>query len=343
MPAWSRDPLTSRLTRTSSPPELKPDSLMAQPPSLQDRFYPLRTSIPSCIKLSNEGVDPFELKPQYISTLPKFHGLESEDAYFFIREFEEVCLMINMPKLGKDAIKLRFVPFALKDLAKKWLYSLEVGSIDTWDSFVKAFLKKFYPVHKTALIRKNILQFKQTANEPFWKYFERFKDLLAQCPHHGVEKWRLCQVIYDGLDYSTKTLLESMCQGGFLEKNENEGWSLFEDLAEKAIQWDPTPEKSRTNDPTSSKGGIHSIEANIANDAKLAAVMRRLEALETKEPVSVNQVSPTSLAGCTYCQDRNHVFEECPVFIAHQSLPEHTSAAFTRPANNPYSSTYNPG
>ena len=62
----------------------------------------------------------------------------------------------------------------------------------------------------------------------------------------------------------------------------------------------------------------------------------------------MNQVSPTSSAGCTYCQDMNHVFEECPVFIAHQSLPEHMSAAFTRPtnnppANNPYSPTYNPG
>ena len=141
---------------------------MAQPLSLQGRLYPIRTSLPSCIKLTDEGVDQFELKPQYINTLPKFHGLESEDAYFFIREFEEVCLMMKIPKLGEDAIKLRFVPFALKDLAKKWLYSLEVGSISSWDNFDKAFLKKFYPIHKTALIRKNILQFKQTANEPFW-------------------------------------------------------------------------------------------------------------------------------------------------------------------------------
>ena len=97
MSAWSRDPLTSRLTRTSSPPELKPDSHMAQPPSLQDRFYPIRTFLPSCIKLNDESVDPFELKPQYINTLPKFHGLDSEDAYFFIREFEKVCLMMKNP------------------------------------------------------------------------------------------------------------------------------------------------------------------------------------------------------------------------------------------------------
>ena len=40
--------------------------------------------------------------------------------------------------------------------------------------------------------------------------------------------------------------------------------------------------KFRTNDPSSSKGGAHSIEANIATEAKLAAVMRRLESLELR-------------------------------------------------------------
>jgi len=56
--------------------------------------------------------------------------------------------------------EVRFVSFALKDLAKKWLYNLADGSITSWDDFIKIFLKKFYQIHKTALIRKNIMQFK---------------------------------------------------------------------------------------------------------------------------------------------------------------------------------------
>ena len=89
------------------------------------------------------------------------------------------------------------------------------------------------------------MQFRQEPSEPFWRYFERFKDLLAQCPHHGVKKWRQYQILYDGLDYQTKILLETMCQGEFLQKDENQGWDLFEDLAEKTLQWKTASTKTK--------------------------------------------------------------------------------------------------
>ena len=59
----------------------------------------------------------------------------------------------------------------------------------------------------------------------------------------------------------------------------------------------------------------------------------------------MKQVSPTQsiYAGCTYCQTMNHVFEECHIFLAHQTFPEPMNAAFARPINNPYLQTYNPG
>ena len=62
--------------------------------------------------------------------------------------------MMKIQYLIDDTIRLRFVPFALKDLVKKWFYNLAAVSITLWDGFIKVFLKKFYPIHKTALIRK---------------------------------------------------------------------------------------------------------------------------------------------------------------------------------------------
>ena len=94
-------------------------------------FYPIRTSLASCIKLPKANGNNFELKPQFINSLLKVHGMQSEDAYFFIREFEEVCLMIQIPQLGDEAVGLHFIPFPLKELENKWLYSLVVNSVTT--------------------------------------------------------------------------------------------------------------------------------------------------------------------------------------------------------------------
>jgi len=154
MQLWSRDPTTSKLIRSSSPPkpEPRPDVVIALLTSLQE-MYPMRTSLPSYIWLLETNGNSFELKPQFINALLNFHGLESEDAYFFIREFEKVCLMMSIYQLGDDVVRLHFVPFAFKDL----VYSLAVYSITSWDNFVKLFLKKFYPIHKNTLIRKNIM------------------------------------------------------------------------------------------------------------------------------------------------------------------------------------------
>jgi len=56
--------------------------------------------------------------------------------------------------------------------------------------------------------------------------------------------------------------------------------------------------------------------------------MRRIEALETKEPAKVNQINPPLIhnPGCSYCQAPNYVFEECPAFQTHQVPPEHMNA-----------------
>ena len=46
-----------------------------------------------------------------------------------------------------------------------------------------------------------------------------------------------------------------MCQGGFLQKDENQG-CLFEDLAKKTLQLEPTSKKPRNSQSITSKGGL---------------------------------------------------------------------------------------
>ena len=108
-----------------------------------------------------------------------------------------------------------------------------------------------------------------------------------------------------------------MCQGEFLKKDEDHVWDLYEALAEKTIQWESYPDKSKNQNPTTSKIKLHSIESSIAAEAKISQLMRRLELLEAKEQSTRNQVNPPQMSNtsCTYCHALNHIFEECPIYL----------------------------
>jgi len=58
-------------------------------------------------------------------------------------------------------------------------------------------------------------------------------DGLAQCLHHGLEQWRLCQIVYEDPDQQTRTMLESICQGGFLSKTPTNSLGILRGLSRK--------------------------------------------------------------------------------------------------------------
>ena len=99
------------------------------------------------------------------------------------------------------------------------MYGLTANSVASWNDFVWLFLRKYFPNAKTVKLRNEINQFVQLDRESFSKYFDGFKNLLAQCPHHGLDQARLCQIVYEGLDKQTWAMVESMCQGSFLSKS----------------------------------------------------------------------------------------------------------------------------
>ena len=69
---------------------------------------------------------------------------ELDDAYLLLSEFEELCNMIHFHNVHIDVVKLRFVPFGLKDNAKRWMHSLPTNSFSSWNDFVKVcFVKMF--------------------------------------------------------------------------------------------------------------------------------------------------------------------------------------------------------
>ena len=91
--------------------------------TLRDHMYPTRTSAPSCIVFP-PNASHFNFKPDIIQLLPSLHGLDFENSYFHLREFEEVCNTYNDLNYSMNTIKLKLFPFSLKDKAKTWLQNL---------------------------------------------------------------------------------------------------------------------------------------------------------------------------------------------------------------------------
>lgn len=152
--------------------------------SMKEHMYPTRASLPSCIVLPADA-GQFELKSSTTHMLPVFRGVDAENPYNHVRDFEDICGTLHFNQMSEESLKLRLFPFSLKEKAKSWLHALQPQSIRTWEDLTKEFFKRFLPNHKTATIRQSLNSFVQLEGETLAKYLKRFNELLLQCPHHG--------------------------------------------------------------------------------------------------------------------------------------------------------------
>ncbi|XP_042980004.1 uncharacterized protein LOC122310192 [Carya illinoinensis] len=100
--------------------------------TLRDYLQPVRTGTPSCI-IQPLNANNFNFKPGIIPLIPHFHGMDSENPYLHIKEFEEVCSIFMDRTCTEEVIRLKLFPFSLKDKAKTWLNSLKPRTIG-WKS-----------------------------------------------------------------------------------------------------------------------------------------------------------------------------------------------------------------
>ncbi|RVW69407.1 hypothetical protein CK203_061797 [Vitis vinifera] len=175
--------------------------------SMRHRMHPPRMSAPSCIVPPTEQL---VIRPYIVPLLPTFHGMESENPYAHIKEFED-------------------------DKAKIWLNSLRPRSIRTWTDLQADFLKKFFPTHRTNGLKRQISNFSAKENEKFYECWERYMEAYKCFPHHGFDTWLLVSYFYDGMSSSMKQLLETMCGGDFMSKNPEEAMDFLSYVAEAGM------------------------------------------------------------------------------------------------------------
>ncbi|CAH9104590.1 unnamed protein product [Cuscuta epithymum] len=301
------------------------------PPRLRDIQRPVIAANPSCILLSDAARN-YELKNIHLNMLPSFNGLGTEDALGFMRELYSTVQTFPLNNLSEDELRMRCFPYCMKSEARQWLLNLPERSLTNWEQVYDAFMFKFYSNQKTMDYRSRICNFVQGERELFHEAWERFNLFLNQCPHHQFSVLLLTQFFYDGLTPNCQTLVDTACGGYTGDKNANELWDIYKNLATNSQQKAVRGHRAL----------VHEVNAQPDSATQLAELNNQMKLLMTRE-------SPSSEV-CAFCGSIGHNANLCIHAGMNQQPGEEVNymGAYGNKQNqpqknDPFSNTYNPG
>ncbi|KAM6568680.1 hypothetical protein CsatB_016665 [Cannabis sativa] len=278
----------------------------------------------------------FELKPvmfQMLQTVGQFGGSPTEDPHLHIRSFLEVSDSFKLQGVSEEALRLKLFPFSLRDRARAWLNTLPPDSVTNWNDLAEKFLRKYFPPTRNAKFRSEIMSFQQLEDETASDAWERFKELLRKCPHHGIPHCIQLETFYNGLNAASRMVLDASANGAILSKSYNEAFEILERIASNNYQW------STNRAPTSRKvAGVLEVDALTALTAQMASMTNILKNMNMGGSVQPAGAIQRAEISCVYCGD-GHTFENCPsnpasvCYVGNQNFNRN---------NNPYSNSYNP-
>ncbi|GJW66352.1 reverse transcriptase domain-containing protein [Tanacetum coccineum] len=144
------------------------------------------------------------------------------------RTLEELLRSPTEGNVPNDVIKLMMFPYSLEGAAKTWYEKEPPNSILTWEDLVTKFVNQFFPPSKTTHLKNEISRFTQKFEETFSEAWERFKELLRACPHHGFTELTQVDTFYNGLNENEQDSLNAAAGGNLLSKTTREALNIIE-------------------------------------------------------------------------------------------------------------------
>nr|GEW17390.1 reverse transcriptase domain-containing protein [Tanacetum cinerariifolium] len=165
--------------------------------------------------------DNFELKNGLLTLVQnkQFFRHHKEDLHAHIRYFNKITSTLKFLNVPNTSIKLMLFPFFLEGAARIWLKKEPLRSIFTWDDLVLKFINQFFPPSKTTTLRNEITNFQQRFDESFSEAWDRFKDLLRACSHHGFSELHQLDTFYNALNSKDQDSLNSVAGVNYNQGN----------------------------------------------------------------------------------------------------------------------------
>ncbi|GKD63290.1 hypothetical protein Tco_1305398 [Tanacetum coccineum] len=210
-------------------------------------------------------VEHFELRHSLINmmTSDQFFRLEKENPHDHIRWFNKITSTIKYKDVPNSAIKLMLFPFSLAEAARRWLEKEPSCFILTWEDL-------------------------------FDESFDRYKDLLRSCPHHGFIELNQLDTFYNALNPSDQDSLNSATGGNLLERSTQDVLTIIENKSKvRNSRNKSVVSQMKSSDGNSSSFDIvkltHAVnQQTSAVTTAMTAILKQFQA--TPPPASVKVV-----------------------------------------------------
>nr|GFC63602.1 reverse transcriptase domain-containing protein [Tanacetum cinerariifolium] len=118
--------------------------------------------------------------------------------------------------------------------ARQWLEKEPSRSILTWVDLVSKFINEFFPSSRKTNLRNEISNFQQRFDESFHEAYDRYKDLLRACPHHGFTELHHFDTFYNALNLVDQDSFNSAAGGNLLERRIQDVLTIIENKSKIA-------------------------------------------------------------------------------------------------------------
>ena len=110
--------------------------------------------------------------------------------------------------------------------------------------------------------------------------WERFKELLRKCPHHGIPYCIQLETFYNGLDTNARQILDATAWGAFTSSTYNDAHAILEKISNNNGQWSD----SRAIVPRKT-AGILEVDPYAALTAQLASMANMIKNMSAANTV----------------------------------------------------------
>nr|GEU35026.1 reverse transcriptase domain-containing protein [Tanacetum cinerariifolium] len=220
----------------------------------------------------------FEIKTNFIQLVQanKFHGFERDNPHTHISNFKRMTATLKYRDVLNNAIKLMLFPYSLEGDARVWYEKEHPNSILTWDDLVN----QFFPPSKTTHLKNKISRFTQRFEETFGEAWDRFKEMLRACPHHGFSELTQIDTFYNGLTEQDHDSLNAAAGGNLLNKTTREALKIIEN---KSKVWYSRNKSNVARVNTNSRDNANKTDDRID---KLAGQISNLVEIVNKQVIA---------------------------------------------------------